>query len=68
MTAPMPGNGPESGVIRVAVVDDHPVFRLGMTALLRTLDGIVCVGEAVDVPSALALVETHEGARRTTAR
>ncbi|MEV0732948.1 response regulator transcription factor [Polymorphospora sp. NPDC050346] len=52
--------GPNRGVIRVAVVDDHPVFRLGMTALLGTLDGIVCVGEAVDVPSALALVETHQ--------
>ncbi|WP_329100593.1 response regulator transcription factor [Micromonospora sp. NBC_01699] len=42
--------------IRVAVVDDHPVFRLGMTALLGTLAGIECVGEAVDVDSALDLV------------
>ncbi|MFE0591196.1 response regulator [Micromonospora echinospora] len=50
---------PGNGVIRVAVVDDHPVFRLGMTALLGTLGGIVCVGEAVDVPSALTLVEAR---------
>ncbi|GAA0368530.1 response regulator transcription factor [Micromonospora gifhornensis] len=42
--------------IRVVVVDDHPVFRLGMTALLGTLTGIECVGEAVDVDSALDLV------------
>ncbi|MEU5844216.1 response regulator transcription factor [Rhodococcus sp. NPDC047139] len=45
-------------VVRVAVVDDHPVFRLGMIALLGTLDGIevVCqassVGEALDVVTA----------------
>ncbi|AEB45448.1 response regulator transcription factor [Micromonospora maris] len=45
--------------IRVAVVDDHPVFRLGMTALLGTLIGIECVGEAVDVDSALDLVAGH---------
>ncbi|TDB94300.1 response regulator transcription factor [Micromonospora fluostatini] len=45
--------------IRVAVVDDHPVFRLGMTALLGTLAGIECAGEAVDVDSALDLVASH---------
>ncbi|WBB71278.1 response regulator transcription factor [Micromonospora sp. WMMD1128] len=42
--------------IRVVVVDDHPVFRLGMSALLDTLDGIECVGEAADAPDALTLV------------
>ncbi|WFE35252.1 response regulator transcription factor [Micromonospora sp. WMMD975] len=42
--------------IRVVVVDDHPVFRLGMSALLDTLDGIECVGEAADAADALTLV------------
>ncbi|MEU1812647.1 response regulator transcription factor [Micromonospora sp. WMMD1076] len=42
--------------IRVVVVDDHPVFRLGMSALLSTLGGIECVGEAADATDALALV------------
>ncbi|MFJ8691192.1 response regulator [Micromonospora wenchangensis] len=42
--------------IRVAVVDDHPVFRLGMGALLDTLGGIECVGEAADASTAVALV------------
>ncbi|MFJ6169146.1 response regulator [Micromonospora orduensis] len=42
--------------IRVVVVDDHPVFRLGMSALLSTLDGIECVGEAATVADALTLV------------
>ncbi|QLQ40547.2 response regulator [Micromonospora robiginosa] len=42
--------------IRVVVVDDHPVFRLGMSALLDTLTGIECVGEATDAADALTLV------------
>jgi DNA-binding NarL/FixJ family response regulator len=45
-----------SAPIQVVVVDDHPVFRLGMTALLSTLDGIDCVGEAADVATALQVV------------
>ncbi|WP_254910272.1 response regulator [Micromonospora sp. NBS 11-29] len=42
--------------IRVVVVDDHPVFRLGMSALLDTLGGIECVGEAADAAGILPLV------------
>lgn len=42
--------------IRVAVVDDHPVFRLGMVALLGTLDGIDVVAEASSVHQALEVV------------
>ncbi|SEK58013.1 MULTISPECIES: response regulator transcription factor [Rhodococcus] len=42
--------------IRVAVVDDHPVFRLGMVALLSTLDGIEVVAEASSSAEATALV------------
>ncbi|WP_420749926.1 response regulator [Rhodococcus sp. O3] len=42
--------------IRVAVVDDHPVFRLGMVALLGTLDGIEVVAEASSVGQALDVV------------
>ncbi|GGM85389.1 response regulator [Dactylosporangium sucinum] len=46
--------------IRVAVVDDHPVFRLGMVALIETLDGMECVGDAADVASAVVLAgERH---------
>ncbi|MGN5236524.1 response regulator [Rhodococcus sp. SJ-3] len=42
--------------IRVAVIDDHPVFRLGMVALLGTLDGIDVVCEASSVRNALDVV------------
>ena len=41
--------------VRVVVVDDHPVFRMGMGALLGTLEGIEVVGEAESADGALAV-------------
>lgn len=41
---------------RVAVVDDHPLFREGLAALLDALDGTTVVGEAGDGEEAVALV------------
>ena len=35
-------------MIRVLVVDDHPVLRAGLEAVLRTEPGFVCVGTAAD--------------------
>jgi DNA-binding NarL/FixJ family response regulator len=43
------------GSIRVAIVDDHPVFRLGMAGLLGSLGGIDVVAQAADAQQALAL-------------
>ena len=42
--------------VRLVVVDDHPVFRMGMTALLASIDGLVVVGEADDLRSAIDVV------------
>ncbi|SDC58684.1 response regulator [Rhodococcus tukisamuensis] len=42
--------------VRIAVVDDHPVFRLGMSALLSTLDGIEVAVDASSAAEAAALV------------
>ncbi|RVW08476.1 DNA-binding response regulator [Prescottella agglutinans] len=42
--------------IAVAVVDDHPVFRLGMVALLSTLDGFDVVAQASSAAEALEVV------------
>lgn len=42
--------------IAVAVVDDHPVFRLGMVALLSTLDGIEVIAEASSAAEAIDAV------------
>jgi DNA-binding NarL/FixJ family response regulator len=43
--------------VTVVVVDDHPLFRLGMTGLLSTLDGLRVVGQAADSASARAVVD-----------
>lgn len=43
--------------VRIVLVDDHPVFRLGMAGLLETLDGIDVVGVAGDAAAARRLVD-----------
>lgn len=42
--------------IRVALIDDHPVFRQGLRNLLASEDDIVVVGEGASGEEALALV------------
>jgi DNA-binding NarL/FixJ family response regulator len=42
--------------IRVVVVDDHPIFRLGMATSLQDMTGIELVGEASTAAEALDLV------------
>jgi DNA-binding NarL/FixJ family response regulator len=44
--------------IRVLVVDDHPVFRLGMVALLTSIDGFDVVGEAATADEAVVAAAT----------
>jgi two-component system nitrate/nitrite response regulator NarL len=41
--------------IRVAVADDHPMFRAGVVMSLREEEGIEVVGDAADGAAALAL-------------
>jgi len=48
-----------SDAIRVAVADDHPMFRAGVVGSLREVEGIEVVGEAGDAASALALARTE---------
>jgi two-component system, NarL family, response regulator LiaR len=43
--------------IRVLLVDDHPVVRQGLRALLSTQDGIDVIGEADDGEAAVAAAE-----------
>lgn len=50
----MTGNGVAGG-ISVLLVDDHPVVRQGLRALLEVQDGFTVLGEAADGPGALAL-------------
>jgi DNA-binding NarL/FixJ family response regulator len=47
-------------VIRVLVVDDHPVVRSGLVGMLGVADGLEVVGEAADGDEALARVAADE--------
>ena len=47
-------------MIRVLVVDDHPVVRSGLIGMLAVTDDIAVVGEAGDGAEALALVESTQ--------
>jgi len=42
--------------VRIVLVDDHGMFRSGVRAELAADPGIEVVGEAADVPSAIAMV------------
>jgi two-component system, NarL family, nitrate/nitrite response regulator NarL len=48
-----------SDSIRVAVADDHPMFRAGVVMSLRDQDGIDVIGEASDAATALSLARTE---------
>ncbi len=54
MTAPGAG-----GALRIVLVDDHPVVRAGMRALLSSVDGLEVVGEASSGEEALDVVRTQ---------
>ena len=41
-------------MIRVLVVDDHPLFRAGLTSLFETVPDVEVVGEAVDGDAAVS--------------
>jgi DNA-binding NarL/FixJ family response regulator len=46
--------------LRVLVVDDHPLFRYGLCAMLATVDGIEIVGEESTARGAVAAAMTHQ--------
>ena len=52
-----PGGRQSRARVRVVVVDDHPVVREGLVAMLTTQPDFEIVGEAGSGPDAIALVE-----------
>ncbi len=53
-------------MIRVLLVDDHPVVRRGLRALLEELPGLEPIGEAADGAEAIGLIDrfTRDGQPR----
>ena len=45
----------KSAIVRILLVDDHPVTRLGIRSLLETTDDLLVVGEAGDAEGAVRL-------------
>lgn len=48
----------KENVIKVFVVDDHPIIRQGLAQLIRQEDDMVYCGDAEDAPEALKGIET----------
>lgn len=46
--------------VRVVLVDDHPVFRIGLAALLSSLPGIAVVGQAASAADGLEVLVTRD--------
>ena len=45
-----------AGPVRVVIVDDHPLFRLGLAAAIEAMDGVEVVGDAQRVSDVAAVV------------
>jgi two-component system NarL family response regulator len=49
-----------TGVIRILVVDDHPVVRAGLASMLSTIAGLAVCGAASSGEEALELIGTEQ--------
>ncbi|MDX9819429.1 MAG: response regulator transcription factor, partial [Desulfococcus multivorans] len=44
---------------KILIVEDHPIFRMGMCELINREKDLTVCGSAEDVPDAMALVESE---------
>ena len=44
--------------LRVVLVDEHPVFRIGMAVIIESLPGLVVAAQAVDAGGIVASLES----------
>ena len=44
---------PQKDIIRVLIIDDHPIFRKTMQMVLKNIHGVLVAGEADDGQTAL---------------
>jgi DNA-binding NarL/FixJ family response regulator len=55
MTTPKQRVPPEASVITVVIIDDHPIVRAGMSAILSQADGVCVVSEGANGADAMRL-------------
>lgn len=55
-----PNAAPDSRKIKLLIIDDHPIVRFGLTALLSLHEDIEVVGTAGSGPEALDFLAKHE--------
>lgn len=56
----MPTTSTQQKVLRVALIDDHPIVREGMRSALVPEHGLQLVAEGASVDDALAIADKHE--------
>jgi DNA-binding NarL/FixJ family response regulator len=58
-TSTLEGKGPQNGVIRVMIVDDHPVVCVGLSGIINTQPDMTVVAQAASGKEAVVMARKH---------